>query len=91
MDSPGFCAQYCIYSVMENDSKKIISMVTVDKRETAWSSVIMEKEEFIRTSDKLHQDIANLSKICTDAHTQIAALFSKYILLLSLIFGIFNC
>ncbi|XP_030261975.1 uncharacterized protein LOC115574526 [Sparus aurata] len=77
MDSPGFCAQYCTYSVMENDSKKIISMVTVDKRETARNSVIMEKEAFIRTFDKLRQDMANLSEICTDAHTQIAALFSR--------------
>lgn len=55
MDSPGFCAQYCTYSVMENDSKDIISMVTVDKRETARNSVIMEKEAFIRTFDTLRQ------------------------------------
>ncbi|XP_074471906.1 uncharacterized protein LOC141756232 [Sebastes fasciatus] len=55
MDSPGFCAQYCTYSVMENDSKDIISMVTVDKRETARNSVIMEKEAFIRTFDTLCQ------------------------------------
>ncbi|XP_037623771.1 uncharacterized protein LOC119487169 [Sebastes umbrosus] len=57
MDSPGFCAQYCTYSVMENDSKDIISMVTVDKRETARNSVIMEKEAFIRTFDTLPKGI----------------------------------
>lgn len=79
MDSPGFCAQYCTYSVMENDSKEIISMVTVDKRETARNSVIMEKEGFIWTFDVLRQDLANLSEICTDAHNQIAALFTKSI------------
>ena len=77
MDSPGFCAQYCTYSVMENDSKEVISMVTVDKRETARNSVIMEKEAFIRSFNSLHQELGNLTEICTDAHSQIAALFSK--------------
>ncbi len=43
MNSSRFCAQYCTYSVMENDSKEIISMVTVDKWETTQNSVIMEK------------------------------------------------
>lgn len=77
MDSPGLCAQYCTYSVMENDTKEVISMVTVDKRETTRNSVIMEKEAFIRTFDSLRQELGNLSEVCTDAHSQIAALFSK--------------
>ncbi|KAK0142690.1 hypothetical protein N1851_019380 [Merluccius polli] len=77
MDSPGFSAQYCTYSVMENDSKEIISIKSVDKRETARNSVIMEKEAFIRTFTELRQEVENLSEICTDAHSQIAALFTK--------------
>lgn len=77
MDSPGFSAQYCTYSVMENASKEIISMVTVDKCKTAPNRVIMEKEAFTRTFDTLHQEIENLSEICTDPHSQIAALFTK--------------
>ncbi|KAK1891967.1 Fructose-16-bisphosphatase [Dissostichus eleginoides] len=31
MDSPGFCAQYCTYIAMDNDSKRIISMINIDK------------------------------------------------------------
>lgn len=76
MDSPGFCAQYCSYSVMEDDTKKIISIVNIDKREMARSSVAMEKEGFIRTFDDLCHEV-KLAEICTDANLQISALFSK--------------
>ncbi|KAG1973094.1 hypothetical protein F2P79_000684 [Pimephales promelas] len=75
MDSPGFCAQYCSYSVMENDTKKIISIVNIDKRETARNSVAMEKEGFLRTVDDLCQDL-KLAEFCTDANVQISALFN---------------
>ena len=53
MDSPGLCAQYCTYNIMENDTKEILSIVNIDKRETQRSSVIMEKQGFIRSFDKL--------------------------------------
>ncbi|CAL8312752.1 unnamed protein product [Arctogadus glacialis] len=58
---------------MDNDSKEIISIV---KRETPKNSVIMEKEAFIRTFETLHQEIG-LQEFCTDAHSQISALFMK--------------
>ena len=76
MDSPGFSAQYCTYTTMDNDSKEIISIVNIDKRETQKNSVIMEKEAFIRTFETLHKEI-RLQEFCTDAHSQISALFSK--------------
>ncbi|XP_059400179.1 uncharacterized protein LOC132131987 [Carassius carassius] len=76
MDSPGFCAQYCTYSTMENETKHIISMVNIDKRETMRNSVVMEKEAFQQTFEALHKEI-NLTEICTDAHSQISALFNK--------------
>ncbi|KAI3366158.1 hypothetical protein L3Q82_009982, partial [Scortum barcoo] len=75
MDNPGFCAQYCTYTVMENDSKQIISIVNVDKRETQKSSVSMEKEGFIRSFDKIREEV-KLAEVCTDAHPQISALFN---------------
>ncbi|KAF0039257.1 hypothetical protein F2P81_007492 [Scophthalmus maximus] len=34
MYSPGFCAQYCTYTAMGNDTKEILSIVNIDKRET---------------------------------------------------------
>ncbi|KAL7394915.1 hypothetical protein ABVT39_006908 [Epinephelus coioides] len=76
MDSPGHCAQYCTYTAMENESKDIISVITVDKRETQRKSVLMEKEAFIRTMDILMSEV-NLKEICTDAHVQISVLMSK--------------
>lgn len=77
LDSPGFCAQHCTYTVMENDSKEIISIVNIDKRETQGSTVSMEREGFIRSFDKLRQEV-KLAEVCTDAQSQISALFSKY-------------
>ncbi|XP_044034394.1 uncharacterized protein LOC122867536 isoform X2 [Siniperca chuatsi] len=74
-DSPGHCAQYCSYTTMENDTKEIIHVVTIDKRHTSWNSAVMEKEGFIETVDKLTSEI-KLAEICTDAHAQIGALMN---------------
>ncbi|KAL0966027.1 hypothetical protein UPYG_G00289710 [Umbra pygmaea] len=65
MDSPGHCAQYCTYTTMEKETKEIISIVTIDKRETQGNSVIMEKVAFVRTFDQLLQEV-KLTEICTD-------------------------
>lgn len=81
MDSPGFSAAYCTYTVMENDSKEIIYMHTEEKRKRGRNSVIMEKEAFIISLDSLLNDLKNLKEVCTDAHPQISVLFSKYTLL----------
>ncbi|XP_052410122.1 uncharacterized protein LOC127956322 [Carassius gibelio] len=74
-DSPGHSAQYCSYTTMELDSKEIIHVATVDKRQTNWNSNIMEKEGFIQTVDKLTQEI-KVVEFCTDAHVQIGALLN---------------
>ncbi|KAG1937642.1 hypothetical protein F2P79_018101 [Pimephales promelas] len=66
-DSPGHSAQYCSYTTMELDSKEIIHVATIDKRQTNWNSNIMEKEGFIQTVDKLTQEI-KVVEFCTDAH-----------------------
>ncbi|XP_073671566.1 uncharacterized protein [Paramisgurnus dabryanus] len=72
-DTPGHCAQYCSYTTMENDTLEIISVVTVDKRQTDRRSAMMEKEAFILTMDQLVNEV-KLIEICTDAHSQIGAL-----------------
>ena len=66
MDSPGFCAQYCTYTAMDNSSKQIISMESLDKRETQRNSVIMEKEGFVRTLETIRQEL-NVTEVCIDA------------------------
>ncbi|KAK0147524.1 hypothetical protein N1851_012996 [Merluccius polli] len=68
MDSPGHCAQYCTYTAMENESREIISVITVDKRETGRNSVIMEREAFVRTVDSLLNEVKLV---------EISALMSK--------------
>lgn len=79
MDSPGHSAQCCTYSVMENETKKIISVKTLDKRETEGKSVNLEKAGFARCLEEI-QDIKglNVSEIVTDAHPQIDAMMSKH-------------
>ena len=41
-DSPGFRAQYCVYSLMEAMTKIIVDLEVKDKRETAGASPAME-------------------------------------------------
>ncbi|TKS89383.1 hypothetical protein D9C73_023508 [Collichthys lucidus] len=72
-DSPGHGAQYCSYITMENESKEVIHVATVEKRQTTWDSVVMEKEGFIETVDKLTSEI-KLVEICTDANALIGSL-----------------
>lgn len=61
---------------MENESREIISVITVDKRETGRNSVIMEREAFVRTVDTLLNEV-RLVEVCTDGHVHISALMSK--------------
>ncbi|TDG95950.1 hypothetical protein EPR50_G00242870 [Perca flavescens] len=60
---------------MELDSKEIVYVATIDKRQTNWNSNIMEKEGFIQTVDKLTKDL-KVVEFCMDAHVQIGALLS---------------
>lgn len=82
MDSPGFCAEFCTYTTMENDSKKIVSIINKDKREVGRNSVAMEKTTFMESMDSLCSDLGNVKEFCTDANIQISSLFSKWTLLL---------
>ncbi|KAK7151613.1 hypothetical protein R3I94_008067 [Phoxinus phoxinus] len=82
MDSPGHCAQYCTYTTIEQESRVIVHIVSLDKRETNRNSTIMEKECFVRTMDTLLPEI-HISEVVTDAHPQISALLKpdgKYII-----------
>lgn len=78
LHSLGHCAQYCTYTTIEQESRDIVHIVSLDKRETNRNSVIMEKECFVRTMDALLPEI-HISEVVTDAHSQISALLSKEI------------
>ncbi|KAL5006833.1 hypothetical protein ScPMuIL_015639, partial [Solemya velum] len=76
MDSPGFSAQYCSYT-MDNSSKKILTVRTVDKRETQLKSTTMEKEGFQRVMKELKDKQVKVTEVVTDAHISIGALMKK--------------
>ncbi|XP_062581910.1 uncharacterized protein LOC134243692 [Saccostrea cucullata] len=75
-DSPGHSAQYCTYTMMDNSTKKIVSIITMDKRETGKKSPNMEKACFVKAMDEI-QDNLNVEEVVTDAHLQIGALMKN--------------
>ncbi|XP_078671186.1 uncharacterized protein LOC144911212 [Branchiostoma floridae x Branchiostoma belcheri] len=77
MDSPGYCAQYCTYTAIDNQTKSIVAVEVIDKRETNRKSTTMEKEGFKRTMDKLLGVGVPVTEVCTDAHPQISALMNQ--------------
>lgn len=82
MHSPGDCAQFCTYTFMENSSKKILAISTMDKRETDKKSVNLEKAGFIRGQKEINEQDLNVTQVVTDAevvtdaHLQIGAVMS---------------
>lgn len=73
----GHCAQYCTYTTIELESRAIIHVENVDKRETKRNSVVMEKEAFMRTMESLRNEV-KVKEVVTDAHVQISALLGLY-------------
>lgn len=77
MDSPGYSAKYCTYTVMNQDDKKILAMESIDKRECQLKSGLMEAEGFRRSIASFQKDGVILQEIITDAHPQITSIMSK--------------
>ncbi|KAL5011556.1 hypothetical protein ScPMuIL_010107 [Solemya velum] len=77
MDSPGFSAQYCSYTATDNSSKNILTVRTVDKRETQLKSTTVEKEGFQRVMKELKDKQVKVTEVVTDAHISIGALMKK--------------
>ncbi|XP_070578694.1 uncharacterized protein [Ptychodera flava] len=77
MDSPGFNAQYCSYTIMENDSKDILSIVTMDKRMTERKSTNLEKACFVQSMTMLTDKDMKIGEVVTDSHLQIGAVMKR--------------
>ncbi|XP_053407903.1 uncharacterized protein LOC123549788 [Mercenaria mercenaria] len=77
MDSPGHSAQYCTYTMLENQSKDIISMEIVEKRMTALKSTRMEIEGLKRAIIGIQEANISVGEVVTDASTTIAAMLRK--------------
>ena len=82
MDSPGHCAQYCTYTMMEQESLNIVGLVTVDKREVGGKSTNMERFAFEKLLDSLLAKGVNVVELVTDQHIQISSTMSKYVILI---------
>ncbi|XP_071854279.1 uncharacterized protein [Apostichopus japonicus] len=70
-DSPGHCAQYCTYSVMDYETCDILDIQVVDKREADLKSTNMEKIAFLRALETLEKSDVKVEEVVTDAHPQI--------------------
>lgn len=77
MDSPGHCAQFCSYTFMEYETKKILSIVTMDKRMTDKKSTVLEKACFLKGLRELLAKNLKVVEVVTDAHPQIESLMKK--------------
>lgn len=77
-DSPGHCAQYCSYTLMDNETKKILTIETLDKRMTDRKSVNMEKAGFQIALNDLLEKYIKVVEVVTDAHLGIGSVMSKY-------------
>ena len=77
-DSPGHCAQYCTYTVVENETLDILACIVIDKRETKLISVNMELEALKRVVKCLLEQGINIVEIVTDAHSSITKWLSKF-------------
>eukprot|EP00112_Aurelia_sp_Birch-Aquarium-sp1_P026001 Seg8953.4 transcript_id=Seg8953.4/GoldUCD/mRNA.D3Y31 product="hypothetical protein" protein_id=Seg8953.4/GoldUCD/D3Y31 len=70
-DSPGHCARYCSYVVMESETGAVLDMKIVDKRETKGISTNMEVYAAEKMIIKL-KDMYTLNEIVTDASSSVA-------------------
>ena len=70
-DSPGHCARYCSYVVMESETGAVLDMQIVDKRETKGISTNMEVYAAEKIIIKL-KDRYKMNEIVTDASSSVA-------------------
>ena len=55
-DSPGHCAQYLTYTIMENDTKDVLHVEVMDKRQAGMVSGRMEPKARMKSLDSLKAD-----------------------------------
>ncbi len=76
-DSPGHCAKYLTYTLMEEETSIILSSHVVSVDETKMNSYAMELRGFTECLAILEDHGINVTGIATDRHVQIAA-FMKH-------------
>uniref|UniRef100_A0A803KDX7 THAP-type domain-containing protein n=1 Tax=Xenopus tropicalis TaxID=8364 RepID=A0A803KDX7_XENTR len=77
-DSPGFSAKYCIYTLMEQTTKKIINFC-VEQISPPQTSSHMEPIAFEKSLVQLQKQNVIVRMICTDRHSSIRRIINdKY-------------
>ena len=75
-DSPGFSAQYCVYSLMEAVTKVIVDIEVKDKRETRGTSTVMEVAALKCLLERLVETMS-IGELTTDASASVIAMVKK--------------
>ena len=68
MNSPGFCAKYCTYLGIYEQTEEIVAMEIVDKRKVDLKSTSMGKG-FIWSMKSLENANVRVKEVATDAHS----------------------
>ena len=75
-DSPGYCAKYCTYTLMDMNTSAIVCFVVVDVK-TAGNSARMELAGFRLCVEFILSKGFKIEVIATDRHTQIRSEMKK--------------
>lgn len=73
MDSPGFSAKYCVYTIMDHYLDIITDVEIVDKREAGGTSTVMEKMGLKRIMERMMEKL-KIKEVVTDASNVIIKL-----------------
>ena len=76
MDSPGFCAKQCVYSIMDTVNYYILHIENVDVRESSLKSTVMEKIGCSRALRYLMTHIT-IAEFVSDSNSQIIKMIRK--------------
>ena len=76
MDSPGFSAKTCVYSLMHTSLEYMLHVEVVDVRHAQMKSTVMEKVACQRALDSIKQKL-NVVEVVTDACSQIIKMLGK--------------
>ena len=75
-DSPGHCAKYGTYTLMDEDTGNVVAFNVVQVSEVS-SSNAMEKEGFTRCIEMLEAKGVNIGRVATDRHVSISSCITK--------------
>ena len=77
-DSPGFCASYCTYIMMDSNTKYIIDCYVAEKSQTNGNSTNLEPYAFQQVLKRVIEEFnLKILAICTDRSISISKLMRE--------------